>query len=305
MKVIKSQTVTDSILTATNVTETDEAEWSSATTYADGDLVMVTGTAGGAATATHKIYESEVGSNVGNDPTTDDGTNWTEISSTNRFKMFDTIVQDQTERSGGIEVELTPAQVTNGLACINVDCASIRILMNDPTEGDVYDETFTMTSYSGITDWYAYFFTAIVRKKDLVIIGLPPYASATITATFTDTGTAKVGALVIGTYATIGDSQYGASFGIIDYSTKSVDAQGRTTITAGSYADEADVDVIIETTRFAEVKNILTELRTVPSVYVAEEGTDGTVIYGYYREFDVILSGPVVSTCSIQIEGLT
>ena len=304
MKVIKSQTVTESILTSTNVVENDETEWVSTDTYHDGDLVMVTTTANGAATATHKIYEAEQ-STSGDDPTTDDGTNWTEISSTNRYKMFDTIVQDQTERAGGIEVGLTPATVTNALGAINVDCASIQVVVNDPVEGDVYDQTFNMTSYSGITDWYAYFFTAIVRKKNLVIFGLPPYSAATITVTFTDTGTAKCGALVIGTFATIGDSQYGATYGIKDYSIKSVDASGRTTITAGSYADEADVDVIIETTRFSEVLDVLTELRTVPSVYVADEDTDGTIIYGYYREFDVILSGPVVSRCALQIEGLT
>jgi len=305
MKVIKSTTITEAILTATDVPETDEAEWSSATTYADGALVMVTGTGGGAASATHEIYESQQGSNTGNDPTIDDGTYWTRVSSTNRWKMFNDIVQEQTEQASGLEVELTPAAVTTALAAVNVDCADIDVVMVDPVEGTVFSQNYPMTSYSGITNWYDYFFEAIVRKNELAVIGLPPYSSATITVTFNDSGTAKVGALVIGTAATIGDSQYGASFGIIDYSTKSVDAQGRTTITAGTYADEADIDVIIETNRFAQVKSVLTDLRTTPSVWVPDENTDGTIIYGYYREFDVILSGPVVSLCSIQIEGLT
>jgi len=266
---------------------------------------MVTTTANGAATATHKIYVS-VHSQSNNDPTIDDGTNWTVVSSTNRFKMFNDVVQEQTTQSNIIDVTITPAVVTTSLAAVNVDCASITVVVTDPSEGIVYNQTFPMTSYSGITNWYDYFFTAIDRKQELSILGLPPYSQADIDVTFNDSGaTAKVGALVLGTSATIGDSQYGASFGIIDYSTKSVDSQGRTTITASTYSDEADIDVVIETGRFAEVKKILTDLRTTPSVWIAEENTEGTIIYGYYREFDVLLTGPVVSICTLSIEGLT
>ena len=305
MKVIKSQTVTPTTLTTTDVPENDASEWVTSTNYHVGDQAMVTTTANGAATATHKIYVS-VHSQSGNDPTIDDGTNWTEVSSTNRYKMFNDVVQEQTTQADIIDVSITPAAVTTALAAINVDCASITVVVTDPLEGEVYNQTFPMTSYSGITNWYDYFFTAIDRKKELSVLGLPPYSAAVIDVTFNDSGeTAKVGALVLGTSANIGDSQYGASFGIIDYSTKSVDAQGRTTVTTGTYSDEADIDVVIETGRFAEVKKILTDLRTTPSVWIAEDNTEGTIIYGYYREFDVLLTGPVVSMCTLSIEGLT
>jgi hypothetical protein len=300
MKVIKSQAVTDSTLTTTDVPENDYAAWLVGTTYAAADRVIVT------TPNIHNIYESVQGANTGNDPVTDDGTWWTIVSSTNRWKMFNDVVQEQTIQADVITVTITPTIVTTALAAINVDCASITVTVTDPSEGVVYDETFQMTSYSGIINWYDYFFTAIDRKKELSVLGLPPYSQAAIEVTFNDSGeTAKVGALVIGTSSFIGDSQYGASFGIIDYSTKTIDAQGRTTITAGAYSDEADIDVVIETARFAEVKKILTDLRTTPSVWIAEDNTEGTIIYGYYREFDVLLTGPVVSMCTLSIEGLT
>jgi len=300
MKVIKSQAVTDSTLTTTDVPENDYAAWLVGTTYAAADRVIVT------TPNIHNIYESVQGANTGNDPVTDDGTWWTRVSSTNRWKMFNDVVQGQTTQADIIDVSITPAAVTTALAAINVDCASITVVVTDPLEGEVYNQTFPMTSYSGITNWYDYFFTAINRKKELSVLGLPPYSAAVIDVTFNDLGeTAKVGALVLGTSANIGDSQYGASFGIIDYSTKEVDSQGRTTITAGTYSDEADIDVVIETGRFAEVKKILTDLRTTPSVWIAEDNTEGTIIYGYYREFDVLLTGPVVSMCTLSIEGLT
>ena len=300
MKVIKSQAVTDTTLTTTDVPENDYAAWLVGTTYAAADRVIVT------TPNIHNIYESVQGANTGNDPVTDDGTWWTRVSSTNRWKMFNDVVQEQTTQADIIDVSITPAAVTTALAAINVDCASITVVVTDPLEGEVYNQTFPMTSYSGITNWYDYFFTAINRKKELSVLGLPPYSAAVIDVTFNDLGeTAKVGALVLGTSANIGDSQYGASFGIIDYSTKEVDSQGRTTITAGTYSDEADIDVVIETGRFAEVKKILTDLRTTPSVWIAEDNTEGTIIYGYYREFDVLLTGPIVSMCTLSIEGLT
>tara|TARA_R110002073_G_scaffold288431_2_gene453215 strand:- start:452 stop:1375 length:924 start_codon:yes stop_codon:yes gene_type:complete len=307
MKVIKSNTVTPTTLTATDVPETDTTEWTSSATFAANATCMVTTTSNGASVATHKIYKNIiVGNNQGNDPTTDDGTKWSEVSSTNRFKMFNNVVQEQTSKANIIDVTITPAVVTTALAAINVDCASITVTVTDPSEGQVYNQTFPMTSYSGITNWYDYFFTAINRKNELGVLGLPPYSSAAIKVVFNDSGeTAKVGALVLGTSSIIGDSQYGASFGIIDYSTKTVDSQGRTTITAGAFSDEADIDVVIETGRFAEVKKILTDLRTTPSVWIADDNTEGTIIYGYYREFDVLLTGPVVSMCTLSIEGLT
>ena len=304
MKLIRPETITDSIFQSSTVAETDEAEWASGTTYADGDLVMVTSTAGGAATATHKIYESQAGSNTGNDPTIDDGTYWTEVSSTNRWKMFDSIVQDQTTKAGGFNVVLQSPNVVNAIGLINVDAASITIEMVDSVEGTVYDETFNMVSDSGINDWYAYFFEPIVRDDRLAVTGLPPYANADITVTFTDTGTAKCGACVIGQFADLGFSQHGMNLSIIDYSTKSTDASGRVTITPGAFSDKMEVDVVLDTSTFKQVKDVLTDVRTTPCVWVAEDDNRGSIIYGYYREFDIILSNPTLSRCALEIEGL-
>jgi hypothetical protein len=299
MKVIKSQAVTDTTLTATDVPENDYAEWLIGSTYADGDRVIVT------TPNIHTIYESAQSANTGNNPVGDDGTWWTVVSSTNRWKMFNNVIQEQTVQTDGIDVTLEQSQIITALSAVNVDCESIDVIVTDPVDGEIFNQNYPMISYSGITNWYDYFFLPIERKSDLVVIGLPPYVTASINVVFNGTGDVKVGALVLGTALTIGDSQYGASFGIIDYSTKSVDAQGRTTITEGTYSDEADIDVVIETARFAQVKKILTDLRNQPTVWVASEEADGTLIYGYYREFEVLYSGPVVAMCTLSIEGLT
>ena len=300
MKVIQSHSITDSTLTSSTVTEADHAAWSSVTTYAINDYVIVT------TPNVHKIYKSKQNSNLNNNPVTDTtATWWSDEGSTNRWKMFNAPVQQQTVNAGGIEVVITPAEITTSLALINTDCASVTVLITDPTEGTVFNETYDMVSDSGITSWYDYFFTAIVRKTQLAVLGLPPYSAAIITVTLTDSVSASCGFMTLGTYDTIGDSQYGASFGIIDYSTKDTDASGNVTVTTGNFSDTMDVDVIIETSRFAQVKTVLTSVRSTPSVWITEENTEGTIVYGFFREFDIIMTNPTVSLCTLQIEGLT
>ena len=297
MKIIRPVTIDDAVFQSSDVPENDYAAWAVGTTYAAGDRVIVT-------TGYHKIYESKLGGNVGNDPTTDDGTNWLEISSTNRWKMFNAIVQEQTVQATQINTVLQSASVVNSLALINIVGTTVVITMTDAVEGVVYNETFNLTSYSGIQDWYAYFFEPIVRKNQLALTNLPPYANASISVTVNAGADAKVGALVIGQFADLGLSQHGASISIIDYSTKTTDAQGRVTITDGPYADKIDVDVILDTSTICQANTTLSSLRTTPAVWVAEDNNDDLVIYGYYREFDIILSNPTISRLSLEIEGL-
>ena len=306
MQIITAQTLTNSTLTSSSVPENDTTEWTSGGSFAIDDTCMVTTTSNGAAVATHLIYKSiHVGTNTGHDPTASTGpTYWEVLYSTNRWKMFNQTVQQQTVLAGGFNVVITPAAVVSGISAVNVDCESITILMVDPVEGTVFNQTYSMVSNSGITSWYAYFFTPITRDSDLAVLGLPPYANAVITVTFTATGDAKCGALVFGTTQTIGISQYGASFGIQDYSTKTTDASGNVTIDVGSFSDIADVDVLIETGRFAEVKKILTDARSVPSVWIVEPNVQGLIIYGYFREFNILMTNPNVSLTTLSIEGL-
>ena len=180
--------------------------------------------------------------------------------------MFNQTVQQQTELAGGFNVVVTPAAIISGISAVNVDCESITILMVDPTEGTVFNQTYSMVSDSGITSWYAYFFTPIERDSDLAVLGLPAYSTAVITVTFTDAGTAKCGALVLGVTQDIGISQYGASFGIQDYSTKSTDSAG--------------------------------------NVWIVEPNVQGLIIYGYFREFNILMTNPNVSLTTLSIEGL-
>lgn len=41
--------------------------------------------------------------------------------------------------TGGIQFTLTPNEVVNGIAFLNLNATTVRVVVNDPTAGVVYD----------------------------------------------------------------------------------------------------------------------------------------------------------------------
>lgn len=300
MKIIRPVTITNSVLTASNVTEDDYSEWDVATTYAEGDRVIVIGT-------THKIYESVVGSNVGNDPTTDDGSNWVEVSATNRWKAFDNVLNEQVVNTGSITYDLDPSALVNAIAFFNLEAATINVTVTDPTDGEVYNEDYTLVDNGAVDNWYSYFFEPIIRRSEYVAFDLPNYATATISIDI-DNGTsdAKVGQIVIGSQKALGVTTYGTSVGIQDYSRKETDVFGNATILERRFAQTVDYDVQLSTGAVRDVQKTLATYRATPLVYSGtDDGTYGDLVFGYYRNFGINISGPALSDATIEVEGLT
>ncbi|MFG0244173.1 MAG: hypothetical protein ACF8R9_15430 [Phycisphaerales bacterium JB054] len=305
MDIIQPLQIDDTTLTSSTVAENDATEWTSGATFDAGEECMVTTTANGASVATHKIYESKSTGNTGNDPTTDtDEVYWEEVGSTNRYKMFDAVVQGQTTKTDGFEVELSPSGYVTGIGFLNLDASSIDILIESGTE-TVLDENYPLVQYSGVDSWYDYFFLPLERSTSLVVTDLPPILGVDITITFNGSGTVGCGICAIGQISTLGVSLYGPNFSIIDYSTKTQSLEtGRAIISQGPYRDVADVPVLVYDSDFTMVKRKLTEVRGTPVVWIPDPGRDGTIIYGFYDRFDLLLSNPGSSELVIRIEGL-
>jgi hypothetical protein len=299
MKIIRPIIVVDSVLTSSNVPETDYPAYAAGTTYALGNRVIVIGT------NIHKIYESLQASNTGHDPASSP-TWWLDCGATNRWKMFDQSVTSQTSNPDSIANVYTPGTRVDSVAILNVDAASARIVMQDATDGTVYDQTFGLISDSDIQDWYAYFFEPIKRIQNLAITDMPPYGTATLSITLSNTGsTVKCGATVLGLSKDIGGTQYGAKVGIQDYSIKQQDAFGNYTILQRNFRKIADFSVWVENTLIDTLQSLLAEFRAVPVVYIGSDQYESTIIYGFYKDFSISIAYPTVSICSIQLEGLT
>ena len=195
--------------------------------------------------------------------------------------------------------------LVNSLALVNVGAGSVTVSMTDPGAGLVYSKTITMNSSYKVTDWYHYFYEPIYSKTYLVLQDLPLYVNASITVIFDNPGKAcSCGVLVAGMSRYIGSTKWSPQVSILDYSVKSKDTYGNTTLTVKSFAKLLSCDLDIETNTVDDVQRILTGYRAVPLVWVGSDEFESTVIFGFYRSFSIIISGPGYSDCSLEIEGL-
>jgi|LakMenEpi05May12_1017382.scaffolds.fasta_scaffold00005_3 hypothetical protein len=296
MIIIQPVPITAAMLTASNVPETDAPAWT-AGTYTIGQQRIYD----------HRVYEVIVSSTtarpdigaVATPPT------WLDLGATNRFKMFDQVISTQTVYAAEIDVEITPAAVVNSAAFFGMLGSSITLTMTDPVDGLVYTETRSLQDNTLIIDWYPYFFEEIAYLPDTVFLNLPAYGSATLNAVIDGgAGNAKVGEVVIGKQRRIGVTNFGSSVSILDYSIKSTDDFGNTIIVQRAYSKRADYDVTVETSAVAAVQKALADIRTTPTVFVGDENRPETVVYGFYKQFNIVLSTPSISDCSIEVEGL-
>lgn len=295
MRIIRPLTITPGMLAASNVTEADYPAYNAGTTYGLGDRVI----------SNHRIYRSVQVDNLGNALSDIDW--WLNERATNRWRIFDQRIADQTSNPDSIEVTVTPGELVTAIALFNVDGAALQVTMTDAVEGVVYDHEEVLTDESNVVDWYTYFFEPITRKTEVVLFDLPSYSDAEISIALTvDAGDASLGEIVMGTYRQIGETEYGASLGIQSFSARDRDDFGNWYIVPRDYSDTGRFPVALRTKQVGAIKRYLASLRDSPAVYAGKsDGGWGTLIYGFYEDFDVVLSTPVISDCILNIEGLT
>lgn len=297
MRVIKSIETTDAILTYSNIDEDEHPLWVSGTSYTASDKVIYE----------HKIYERIV-TGAGTTPPDLDQVNWLDLGATNRYRMFDNIISSVSSRTGGIEFELTPNQVVNSIALLNVNASTVRVVMTDPVDGVVYDETRELRSSSEVIDYFSYFFAPIVSLSDLntaVFLDLPSRPTATITV-YISSGAAlvEVGEVVYGIQSIIGRTNYSTSIGIKSYSRKEVDEFGKVTVVKRKNSKYCEYDVDIDNLNLAFVQRLFQDIDSVPCVFIGNPDMEELIVYGFYSDFKATISFPTVSKCTLRVEGL-
>jgi hypothetical protein len=329
--VLTGQTSTFTCIVVAKLTKYTYSVHSRTGAFTLGEVIGVTGTAAkladqGATYPTfipssdgvHKIYESLVAGNKSNYPPTDvlaAVPKWLEVSSTNRWKMFDLTYESQTSNADIITVTLTPGEICDSVVLLNLEASRITIVVTDPTDGEVYNQTIFLEASETVvwgtdeqwgTDevWQGGSYIEIIEKVGLKL-DLPPYTNASITITILSAdATAKCGTLIIGRKKTLGITEWSPSVGIIDYSIKEADTFGNFSVVARAYSKRASCVFAVNTVSHVEVLRLLTLYRTTPLIWILSDDYNTTIVYGFYKEFTISL-GHTLSECDINIEGMT
>lgn len=295
MKLIKPTTIGDTQFVSSTIAEDDAAAWSSATDYTIGQAVV----------AAHQVWEA-VRANTNKPPATSP-LDWLAVRPTNRWAMFDEKVGTVSTATGSMTTVIAPGLVS-ALALIGVSAAAVRVLMTDPVDGAVYDKTISLDDPSVVTDWWAYFFEPITRKRTLLVLDLPSYGSATLSITLTDGVSTQVslGSLVVGRLLVYDKAvMRGAEIGIQDYSRKELDDFGNWQITERAFSRTANWRFILDNALIDNLVRTLAALRARPAVYIGSGTYDSTVLYGFYKDFGVTIAYANCSEVSMEIESLT
>lgn len=298
MIIIRPVTINDSVLTSSDVPETEHPEWLVGTAYVLDDIIQVTDD------TIHSIYQA-LGATTGDYPP-DNPDKWVRLSATNTWAMFSDQISDTTDKAVDINVTLTPAKVINAISFFNLTGTDVVVEMDDPVDGIVYSNTVSLDDSAPVNNWWSYFFEPISLKKDIVLLDLPPFANADINITINNSAaTASCGLVAIGSQLQIGIANHGSSVGIVDYSTKEQDTFGRPVVVKRNFTKRVDYDVSSPTSQVGAIQRTLAGFRTTPMTYVGDEDNEATIVYGYYRDFDIVISSPTLSDLSIEVEGLT
>jgi hypothetical protein len=276
--------------------------WDDGVSYALGDKVI--------SLATHRIYESLAAGNLAHDP--DDLANaayWLDLAPTNRWAMFDSYNATQSVHPYRMDVTLQLTGRADAVALLNISNAvSVQVIVSTSADGEVFNQTYSLVSTEGIGDWYSYFFEDVQRLDTILISDLPAYVDPQVRVIVEGNGVSVVGLGLISAGLTkyLGETLHdNASVGITDYSRKEADEFGNYTIVPRAFSRRGTFSTRIRKSQVDGVHKVLSEYRTVPAVYCASTQYASTVIFGFFRDFQVDIDYPLESLISIELEGLT
>jgi hypothetical protein len=105
----------------------------------------------------------------------------------------------------------------------------------------------------------------------------------------------------------LGDTEFGATAGITDYSRKETDDFGVTTFVRRAFSKRMSARAMVPTAQVGKLQRALADLRATPCVWVGADDMTmyaPLVVFGFYRDFSINVAYPTRSYCSFEVEGL-
>lgn len=269
--------------------------WTAEKTYAAGDIVLYK----------RGLYTSMKAANTGYIPGTASEW-WSSMGPVNSWATFDSSINTKSAAVDAMEFTLDFSGC-NGLALFGLEGASVTMKLTNSAGNTFLEKTIALTGID-VTSWFQYFLEPRTPREDVVMTSLPIMAYSRLTLNVNAPGgIARVGHVAIGRIKEIGKSQYGMENGITDYSRKSTDTFGNTYLSVGKWAKTARMDLHVWNKQYDDVFRTLAKIRATPTVFVgdnSDNGLDSFTVWGFVRDFRMVVEGPLVSQCSLEIQGL-
>jgi hypothetical protein len=298
MKVIKPSPVIASSIVSSNLQESETA-WVSTTSYQEGSVVVddyegFTGIFQALTANTNKKPE--------NNPL-----DWVYVRPSNYWAMFDQQINTVSSAQQSIDIRVKTGNM-QAIALLNLVGTEVTVTVTDGLNGAVI-YTNTQSLIGNVLDWYQYFFFDIdTQRNQAIFVDLPiNYIDTYTRIQVTGVGTVSIGTCTFGKLITIGDSEYGFTSGITDYSVKQTNEFGDTIFVRRAFSKRMSGRVLINNAELNRVQRALYDLRGVPALWFATQNPnleEALVVFGYYKDFQTDISYPNYSYCSLDIEGL-
>lgn len=238
---------------------------------------------------------------------------WEEVESTEQWKMFDEYVNQGTTNLDTIDVKVNVTRADH-IAIYGMDAATLDLYLWNEAETELLwstsvDLIYGSTIVQTILDWFEYFFGEYKRQEDYATqFGALAYAGVLrIVLTANPGEYASCGNIIVGRGYNIGNSQYGAKIGMVDYSEWETDDTGKASVTQGYWAKRNNITTYLDNDKLDNIYSILVSLRGVPTAWLGnndDSNYESLRVFGIFTDFDIVVSGPSHSLCDIEIEGL-
>lgn len=223
---------------------------------------------------------------------------------TNPSNMFNNTVSEKTTSDNDLVVVLTPGLI-GAIGFAGLKGNSITIVGMFGAE-EIFNFESTLSDVE-ITNWFDYFFEPFSQIEDIFVDGIPPYGGAEYTITIEGPNSA-CGVCGFGMFREFGTVEQGASVSIMDYSTKETDEiTGVVTFDEGPFSRKISFDIFAQNSEMNKLQQVLRSVRAKPTFWSMADDTNfkGVFsIFGFYRDFSIVVSYSDYFLCSIEIEGL-
>lgn len=291
-------------------------------------------------TARTNTYQSLVDDNKNKNPrkyTSGTSATWKNLGAINRHKMLDNYLETQTlnindamEDSSSQRLAFkVPFDGATAFALVNITAEKLFYIVDETDDEYVATQELERKTANLVIDtnsfsFYDYCLSPIYQKTEFVRTGLPYTSKGTLYCRLTTDmdseldeegniigGWVGCGKIVVGREQFLGQTKYDAEVSITDYSRKTVDDFGWTTLTKRSYAKHSNLSLYVVPSKANFVTAVLSSIRATPCVFVGDNNDTGSTvefdpltIYGWLEDWRLVYAGPNEVELSLEIQGL-